>query len=168
VDNTAPLVETRIGKVVGLGAGDDGTSYFAVLDEVNGDRHLSILIGPHEAVELAASLQGLRRARPFAPQLAAELVRAAGASIRRVRVDRLLRLPDLGPVYGATVEMDSAAGRHEVDARPSDALNLAAVVGCPLVVTAEILDEGEARRGRDGLLRRSLDAEPMRLRRHAG
>ncbi len=36
---------------------------------------------------------------------------------------------------------------HEVDARPSDALNLALRVGAPVFVTAEVIDQGGACRG---------------------
>ena len=54
------LVEMRVTKVVALGPGrGEDISYFVVLDEAQGDRHVVILIGPSEALELAASLQGL-------------------------------------------------------------------------------------------------------------
>jgi bifunctional DNase/RNase len=37
--------------------------------------------------------------------------------------------------------VDGPAGRHEVDARPSDALNLALLAGAPIRVDPEVLAE---------------------------
>ena len=165
------LVEVGIGKVVALATGGDGVSHFVVLDEVGGDRQMPILIGQAEAMDLVAT-RSLHRERPFGPQFAAELVRAVGGRVRRVRLDRLVEMPDLGRVYGATVEVDGASGVQEVDARASDALNLAAVVACPVVASAEVLEETLQRLAGDSpdadALRRSLQAGPVRMWRVAG
>jgi len=164
------LVEMGIGKVVTLEASGDGVSHFVVLDEVGGDRQMPILIGQAEAMDLMAT-RNLHRGRPFGPQFAAELVRALGGRVRRVRLDRLVDMPGLGRVYGATVEVDGVTGVQEVDARASDALNLAAVVACPVVATAEVLEETTKRLHGDShdaaVLRRSLQAGPGRMRRVA-
>lgn len=144
----------------------DAVSHVVVVDEVAGERQMAISIGQCEAVDLLATLT-LHRNRPFAPQFAAELVRAAGGVVRRVRLDRMVDGPDLGRVYAATVELDGASGRQEVDARASDALNLAAVVACPIVARLDVIAESAQQRQGDSadatLLRRSLTAEPMRL-----
>jgi hypothetical protein len=58
-------------------------------------------------------------------------------------------------------------GVQLVDARPSDALNLAALVQAPIIVAPEVLQEAEARRAGDSpealRLRRALAAPPMRV-----
>jgi len=63
------------------------------------------------------------------------------------------------------VEVDSPAGVQPVDARPSDALNLAALVQAPILVAPEVLQEAEARHAGDSpeaaRLRRALTAAPM-------
>jgi bifunctional DNase/RNase len=55
-----------------------------------------------------------------------------------------------------------------VDARPSDALNLVALVPAPIFVAGEVLAEVEASRMGDSaeavLLRRALEAEQMTIR----
>ncbi len=64
------LVEMRVNKVVAFSPGrSEDISYFVVLDEAQGARHVVILIGLSEALELAASLQGLRWGRPMTCQL---------------------------------------------------------------------------------------------------
>jgi bifunctional DNase/RNase len=59
----------------------------------------------------------------------------------------------------------SAAGVELVDARPSDALNLVALVPAPIFVAREVLAEAEAERQGDSAgavrLRRALEAEQM-------
>jgi bifunctional DNase/RNase len=107
-------------------------------------------------------------ARPMSPQFAAGLLHALGGRIRQVRIDRLMPVPVGGTAYCATVEVESAAGVELVDARPSDALNLVALVPAPIFVAGEVLAEAEASRMGDSaeavLLRRALEAEQMTVR----
>jgi bifunctional DNase/RNase len=153
-------IELRIAKVVGLGAADDELFQYVVLDEVSGDRHLPIEIGQPEAFSLAARLGGIAWRRPMTYQFVAGLVQALGGRVRQVRLDRLVE-----EAYAATVEVEGPLGVQSADARPSDALNLAALVQVPIFVTPEVLQEAEARRAGDSptaaRLRRALVAPPM-------
>jgi bifunctional DNase/RNase len=115
-------LEMRIAKVVGLAADDELFDY-VVLDEVAGDRQLAIEIGQPEAFSLAARLGGLTWPRPMTYQFVAALVHALGGRVRQVQIDRVVE-----EAYVATVEVDGPSGVQPVDARPSDALNLAALV----------------------------------------
>lgn len=66
-------------------------------------------------------------------KLAARLVEAAGSRIEEVRVTRLL-----DTVFYANVLVRGPAGAAEVDARPSDAVNLALAAGVPVKVDTEL------------------------------
>jgi bifunctional DNase/RNase len=134
-------VQMRIAKVVGLGAADDELFEYVVLDEVAGDQHLAIEIGQAEAFSLAARLGGIAWPRPMTYQFVAALVQALGGRVRQVRLH-----PLMGEPYAATVEVEGPPGVQSVDARPSDALNLAALVQAPIFVAPEVLHEAEARR----------------------
>jgi bifunctional DNase/RNase len=152
-------IEMRIAKVVGLGAADDELFQYVVLDEVAGDRHLAIAIGQPEAFSLAARLGGIAWRRPMTYQFVAALVQALGGRVRRVRIDRVVE-----ETYVGAVEVEGPLGMQSVDARPSDALNLAALVQAPIFVAPEVLQEAEARRAGDSpgaRLRRALVAPPM-------
>jgi bifunctional DNase/RNase len=117
-------VEMRITKVVGLSASDDEPLHqYVVLDEVSGDRQLVFAIGQSEAFSLAARLGGIEWRRPMTHQFVAGLVRALGGRVRQVQIDRVLE-----DAYAATVEVEGPPGMQSVDARPSDALNLAVLV----------------------------------------
>ena len=152
-------VEMRIAKVVGL-ATDEEQSQCVVLEEVAGDRQLAIEIGWAEAFSLAARLGGITWRRPMTYQFVAALVQALGGRVLKVRIDRVVE-----ETYIATVEVDGPPGLQSVDARPSDALNLAALVQAPIFAAPAVLQEAEARRAGDSptaaRLRRALAACPM-------
>ena len=159
------FVRMQISKVVGLRNGDR-ISEFVVLDELSGDRHLLIQIGQAEAFALAANLGEMEWGRPMTYQLMVQLVRSLGGRIREVRLDGLV-----GGAYAATVEVDGPQGVELVDARSSDALNLAALTAAPILVGLEVLEDCDRRREGDSseatLLRRALAARPMTLTRTA-
>jgi uncharacterized protein len=156
------LVPMRVGKAVGLQHGDEIFEYM-VLDERGGDRRLVIQVGHAEAFELAANLQGVVWDRPMTYQFAAALVRSLGGRVREVRVDRIV-----DGAYAATVEVDGPQGMGLVDARCSDALNLAVLADAPVFASAEMLAECIGRQASDSaeaaLLRRALAADPMTVR----
>jgi hypothetical protein len=95
-------------------------------------RRLRIGVGDAEATALAFSLQKLDFPRPLTYQFMATLVTAAGSAVRLVRVTA----KHDGVFYAQVV----LRGGATVDARPSDALNLAAVTSAPVTVSADLLD----------------------------
>jgi hypothetical protein len=148
------FIEMRIAKVVGFGP-PLAEEHFrcVVLDEASGDRHLVIGIGETEAFWLAARLQGLEFGRPMTYHFAAALVRALGGRISQVRVDRVVE-----GAYAATVQVEGPLGMRSVDARPSDALNLAAITDTPVLVSPEVLADCYRRQEGD-----SAEARMLRL-----
>ena len=109
-------VRMRVSKAVALAppAREARPREFVVLDELDGGRHLVISVGHAGAFGLAASLQGLRRARPMTCEFTAALVRSLGGQVREVRVDRII-----GGAYAATVEVEGPRGTGLVDAGPA-------------------------------------------------
>ncbi len=160
------FVRMRVSKAVGLMSPNDQTlpDELVILDELDGDRHLAISVGHAEAFGMAASLQGMRWARPMTYQFTAELVRSLGGEVREVRLDRVIN-----GAYAATVELEGPEGTGLVDARSSDALNLAVLTGAPILVAPEVLADCTRRQEGDSaeavLLRRAVAARPMTIRR---
>jgi len=157
------LVPMRVTKAVALGD-SDGLSAFMVLDELEGDRHLVIGVGDAEAFALDASLQGLRWGRPMTYEFTVALVHSLGGRVREVRLDRIVE-----GAYAATVEVEGPQGVALVDARASDALNLAVLTQAPVFVVPEMLADcigrQEAESTEAALLRRAIAAGPMAVRR---
>jgi hypothetical protein len=118
--------------------------HIMILAERDGDRRLPIWIGPAEASVLALTLESVETPRPFPYKLAAGLVEAAGSRIVEVRIARLL-----DSIFYAGVVVQGPGGPQEVDARPSDAVNLALAAGAPIRLNAELFtaatatDDGE-------------------------
>jgi bifunctional DNase/RNase len=95
-------------------------------------RRARIGVGDAEAAALAFSLQGQEFPRPMTYQLMASLLAAAGSGVRSVRVT--------GKADGVFYAQVLLRGGATVDARPSDAINLAAITGAPVLVATELLD----------------------------
>jgi bifunctional DNase/RNase len=75
----------------------------------------------------------------MAYQFMSALLEAAGARLAEARVTRL----DDGTFYAVAV-VDGPGGRREIDARPSDALNLALLTGSPILVDPGVLEAAAA------------------------
>jgi RNA polymerase sigma factor (sigma-70 family) len=110
-----------------------------ILAERGGDRRLPIWIGPAEAAVLALVLESVEMPRPFPYKLAAGLVEAAGSQITEVKITRLLE-----SVFYACVVVQGPGGPREVDARPSDAVNLAVASGAPIRLNGELFSAAAA------------------------
>jgi RNA polymerase sigma factor (sigma-70 family) len=124
----------------------DGESHHVlVLGDAAGERRLPLWIGPAEASFIALRLERIDSPRPMTASLAANLVTAAGGRLQEVRVERLE-----SEVFYAVVVVEGADGRREVDARPSDAISLALLTGCPIRVRAEVLEASERHRAEAG------------------
>jgi RNA polymerase sigma factor (sigma-70 family) len=97
---------------------------------------LPIWIGMPEAEALVAELQGVEMPRPHAHALALSLLAACG---RKVVAVRICRLEDA--IFYAEVVLDDGTA---VDARPSDALVLAAADSLPITLEQAVLDAAAA------------------------
>jgi uncharacterized protein len=149
------FVRMRISKVIGLRDGD-WVSGVVVLDEPGGDRHLLIKIGQAEAFALAANLDEMEWGRPMTYQFMAQLVRSLRWPHPGGPTGRAL----VAGAYAATVEVEGPRGVELVDARSSDALNLAVLTAAPILAALEMLEDSDRRREGDSaeavLMRRAL------------
>ena len=102
-----------------------------VLREKRGDRALPIWMGAGEGNALAVQLRDAPPPRPLTADLMAEVVRVLGGRVERAAVTRLDEM-----TFYATVTVDG----QELDARPSDAINLAVRTGAPILVAADVLE----------------------------
>lgn len=108
-----------------------------ILQEVGGTgRHSTWGIGPFEAEALAVQLADVQIPRPLVYTLAAQLLAATGGRLRAVRIARMHE--QVG--YGELI-VEGPNGEQVVDARVSDALNLALVCRVPIYVAAALLTD---------------------------
>ena len=114
-----------------------------LLSEAAGERRLCIWVGAFEGLQIAVALEGTELPRPMAYQFMTSLLAATGGRLAEGRVTGL----EDGTFYGVAV-VEGPAGAAEVDARPSDVLNLALLTGAPVRVDPGVLAEAsESERG---------------------
>jgi RNA polymerase sigma factor (sigma-70 family) len=106
-----------------------------VLRERSSERRVPIYIGAAEATALAFSLETVETPRPMTYAMMSQLLEAAGAKVTDVRITHL----EDRTIF-AVVVVDTPSGPREVDARPSDALNLALVTGAPVFVASRAFE----------------------------
>ena len=106
-----------------------------ILREVNAERYLPIWIGVYEAEAITIALQEVEVARPLTHDLLKNIFTSLNARIIRVEVSSLKD----DTFYGNIVaEVDGQT--LNVDARPSDALNLAVRAHVPILVDRSVMD----------------------------
>jgi hypothetical protein len=135
------MTDVRVEDVLVRVAPDDaekvvGDQRIVLLREADGDRVLPIWIAAAEGNALAFRLRGESSFRPMTSDLLAELVHLSGSRVERVAVTRLD-----DNVFYAAITLTVAGRTEELDARPSDALNLAVRTAARIVVEGDVLDE---------------------------
>jgi RNA polymerase sigma factor (sigma-70 family) len=135
------MLEMRLEDVIVRVAEDDPMKLVAdqrivLLKEADGERLLPIWIGAPEGNALALRLTGEKTPRPVTSDVMAELVRVTGARVERVAVTSLRE-----KTFYAVIAVAVDGRVDELDARPSDALNLAVRIGAPIFVEDSVLEE---------------------------
>jgi DNA-binding transcriptional MerR regulator/bifunctional DNase/RNase len=109
----------------------------ALLKERGGERTLPIWLGSEAGYALVLGLCGRRLQRPLTPDVSVRLLELAGQRIERVVIEH-----GGENFYSAALTVALGDELHEIDARPSDALNLAARAGGRVFVAADVMAEG--------------------------
>jgi bifunctional DNase/RNase len=110
-----------------------------ILRDEDGQRVLPIWVGPAEANAIALQVENLASPRPMTHDLLRDTIVALGATVSRVIISDLRS----GTFY-AYVELKQATGLVLVDARPSDALALAARTRAPIFVRPSVLEQARS------------------------
>jgi bifunctional DNase/RNase len=96
---------------------------------------LAIYVGIDEARSIVRGLDAVDLPRPFTHDLFLDVIQELGGHVARVVVSDL----DEGTYY-ADLELDTPRAEASVDARPSDAIALAARTGAELAVTDDLFE----------------------------
>jgi bifunctional DNase/RNase len=106
-----------------------------ILRESNADRYLPIWIGVYEAEAITIALQEVEVARPLTHDLLKNVFGSLNARVLRVEV---LALRD--DTYFGNIVVEANNRTLNIDARPSDALNLAVRAHVPILVARSVMD----------------------------
>ena len=111
-------------------------AYLLILKAATGERKLTLVVGQTEATAIAIELSHLSMPRPMTHDLMAQMMRTYGITIERVNILR----KDDGLYYGEML-LDREGNKHQMDARPSDAVAVALRMSAPIFVSRETFDE---------------------------
>jgi bifunctional DNase/RNase len=106
-----------------------------ILREVNAERYLPIWIGVYEAEAITIALQEVEVARPLTHDLLKNIFTSLNARIIRVEVSSLK-----DDTFYGNIVAEVNGNTLNVDARPSDALNLAVRAHVPILVDRSVMD----------------------------
>ncbi len=112
-----------------------GSHRVVILKDVDSERYLPVWIGPAEADAITVQLTDTTPARPLTHDLIASLLNNLGAKVRYVVINDLQN-----ETFYARIVLETRPGNElNVDSRPSDAINIAVRVKCPIYVEDEIM-----------------------------
>jgi RNA polymerase sigma factor (sigma-70 family) len=110
--------------------------HVVVLRETDGGRLLPIWMGAHEATAIAFATLGESTPRPMTYAFMRSLLDAGGVRVKEIRITSLA-----DKVFFAAVHVQGANPEATVDARPSDAINIALETSAPIFVSSRLLDD---------------------------
>jgi hypothetical protein len=116
-------------------ASEGGGAQIMIFGESEGERQFPIFIGFGEMDALDRALHGGKTARPMTHDLLLNTVDSMGGQLRRVIINDLQ-----DDTFYARLGIEVAGQEVLVDARPSDAMVLAARRRAPVFVAQHVLD----------------------------
>ena len=117
-----------------------GGIHVVVMYDAAGRRMLPIWIGPSEAQSIATALRDVETPRPGTHAFAVRMLESVGARLEEGRVERLA-----GTTFYGVATVRCGDDVREIDARPSDAIAMAAHSNSPVRVAEEVMDKAGVR-----------------------
>ncbi|HEY1349506.1 MAG TPA: bifunctional nuclease domain-containing protein [Ktedonobacteraceae bacterium] len=107
-----------------------------VLKDEATQRYLLIWIAQMEALAIALGLTGITPPRPMPIHFLASVLKATGVHLEGVRIVALRN-----EIFYAVATVRNGEQLSDLDARPSDALGLAILMGSPIFVAPDVLEQ---------------------------
>jgi bifunctional DNase/RNase len=119
---------------------------WVVLKEKRKRRHIPICIGQFEGMAILRGLENLPQPRPWTHDLLAATLEELGAEVKHIALTNVEN-----NTFYAVIVVESQGATHRIDARPSDALALAALKKVPIMAEEALLGmaaESKPQKGR--------------------
>ena len=127
------MIKVTIADVVKMG-GVGSLNYVLILQDETGKRALPIWVGEHEGTSIAMGLADFAPIRPLTYSLITDIFQSITVKVEQVRIEALKE-----SIFYAVIRTISGKKVSEIDARPSDAINLAVRTGSPVFVSEEVM-----------------------------
>ncbi len=107
-----------------------------ILKQKEGEKHLLIWIGTHEAEAIAVRLQEVQVPRPLTHDLLYNSIKELGGTIEKITISDLEN-----DTYFARIGVRVGEKTVDIDSRPSDALAVAVRAKVPIFVDDEVMEK---------------------------
>lgn len=111
-------------------------SYILMLCEPQSGIQVPIFIGAHEAQGILLAKEEIKTRRPMTHQLIVKLMDQYGLSLKHVSIDRVS-----DGIFYATLHITDGFNTRTFDSRPSDAISLALLSHCPILMDDNVIEE---------------------------
>jgi len=123
-------------KVRGIAVNPDLKNPMVILTDEEEKRCLPIWIGVAEATAIFVQLNDQALPRPMTHDLLKNVIETLGAKVTRIVVNDISQNTFFAKVF---LEAPETGEKHEIDARPSDAIALALRTRAPIFVTEKVI-----------------------------
>lgn len=113
-----------------------GSFFNVFLQEEDGDRVLNITVGEFEAQRMSIEIDGIAPVRPLTYDLFCNVLREYNIDVEEVFIDRFYE-----GIYYANIVCFDGINRKVIDARTSDAINMALKYKTSIFANEEILEQ---------------------------
>ena len=111
-------------------------SYILMLCEPESGVQVPIFIGTHEAQGILLAKEEVRTRRPMTHELMMKVMAEYGLTLKEVSIDRVSE-----GIFYATLHMSDGFNSRSFDSRSSDAITLALLSDCPIMMAESVIEE---------------------------
>ena len=111
-------------------------SYILMLCEPSSGLQIPIFIGANEAQGILLAKESVQTRRPMTHELMVHVMQNYGLSLKEVTIDRVME-----GIFYATLHTTDGFNDKCFDSRTSDAITLALLFDCPIMVADDVLEE---------------------------
>lgn len=122
-------------------------SYILMLCEPESGVQVPIFIGAYEAQGILLAKESVKTRRPMTHELMMKVMEEYGLSLKEVSIDRVNE-----GIFYATLHMTDGFNTRSFDCRSSDAITLALLADCPIMMEESVIEETGVRMEGDSIM----------------
>lgn len=122
-------------------------SYILMLCEPESGVQVPIFIGAYEAQGILLAKESVKTRRPMTHELMMKVMEEYGLSLKEVSIDRVNE-----GIFYATLHITDGFNTRSFDSRSSDAITLALLADCPIMMEESVIEETGVRMEGDSIM----------------
>lgn len=122
-------------------------SYILMLCEPESGVQVPIFIGAYEAQGILLAKESVKTRRPMTHELMMKVMEEYGLSLKEVSIDRVNE-----GIFYATLHITDGFNTRTFDSRSSDAITLALLADCPIMMEESVIEETGVRMEGDSIM----------------